>query len=187
MYQVLLWINTLLTPVLCTSRMRKLKLGGHKNCPILNDLRIVEPGFEVRCNGSRARPFNTVLEVSLFVGKEAQSGELQPVARCRGNISEGDRDRLGRERMTRTGPCSHPQKSYLDRRMPRACHPSVMLVYNVPLEGGGWGVLDDHCSSGWTEEQKCVPTLSQHLSTWPCDVSIYWSLGIKQCLWVTNA
>lgn len=52
--------------------------------------------------------------------------------------------------MSRAGPCRHP-KSYFDRSVPRACHPSVVLFYNVHLKGGGWGMLVD--PSGWTEKE----------------------------------
>lgn len=67
-------------------------------------------------------------------------------------INEGDRDRLRWERKSRTGPCSH-FKSYLDRSVPRACHPSVTLIYNVHLKGGVWEMPADHCPSGWTEKE----------------------------------
>lgn len=57
---------------------------------------MIQPVFELRHNGSRDHPFNTALDIFLFVGKKAQRCELpvelQPVARLGGNISEGDRD-----------------------------------------------------------------------------------------------
>lgn len=65
-------INIPLTPVLCTSRIRKLKLGSHMNCPTLNGLSMVEPGFETEHAGPRAHPFNTVLNVFLSVGKSTK-------------------------------------------------------------------------------------------------------------------
>lgn len=52
--------------------------------------------------------------------------------------------------MSRAGPRGLP-KSYLDRTVPRACHPSVVLVYNGDLKGESWGMLVDF--SGWTEKE----------------------------------
>ena len=48
------------------------KLGSHMNCPTLNGLSVVEPGFETEHAGPRAHPFNTVLNVFLSVGKSTK-------------------------------------------------------------------------------------------------------------------
>lgn len=97
----------------------------------------------------------------------------QLVARLRGirNINEGERDRLGWKRKSSASPCSHC-KSYLDRTVPRACHPSVASVYNVHQKGGVEGMLSDFCLCRWTEKEwKWVCSNLPH-STYQCGFAI---------------
>ena len=76
MYQVLWWIKMFVTYVLSqalyTCRIRKLKLRRRVNCPKLNGLRLVGPGFEPGHVASIAHTFSTVLNISLPAGKGPQ-------------------------------------------------------------------------------------------------------------------